>query len=69
LLEGGAELHAPIYTLELLGDSTMVTVRSRGELVSVKAPKDFRAEIGDAFTAHIPASICHVFDATTGARL
>ncbi|MCU4654675.1 ABC transporter ATP-binding protein [Roseibacterium sp. SDUM158016] len=69
MLEGGAELSAPIYTLELLGDSTMVTVRLGHELVSVKAPKDFRAEIDDPFTAHIPASICHVFDAATGARL
>ena len=55
--------------LELLGDSTMVTVRLGHDLVSVKAPKDFRAEIGEGFTAHIPASICHVFDAATGARL
>ncbi len=68
-LEGGTELSAPIYTLELLGDSTMVTVRLGHDLVSVKAPKDFRAEIGEGFTAHIPASICHVFDAATGARL
>ncbi|GAA5070329.1 sn-glycerol-3-phosphate ABC transporter ATP-binding protein UgpC [Roseibacterium beibuensis] len=68
-LEGGEELHAPIYTLELLGDSTMVTVRIGGALVSVKAPKDFRAEIGDMFRAHIPASICHVFDGDTGERV
>ena len=68
-LSGGSELSAPIYTLELLGDSTMVTVRLGHDLVSVKAPKDFRAEIGEGFTAHIPASICHVFDAATGARL
>ncbi|MGP1358565.1 ABC transporter ATP-binding protein, partial [Roseicyclus sp.] len=40
------EISAPIYTLELLGDATMVTVRSGRALVSVKAPKDFRAEIG-----------------------
>ncbi|NKX43720.1 ABC transporter ATP-binding protein [Roseicyclus persicicus] len=64
----GSEITAPIYTLELLGDSTMVTVRAGGALVSVKAPKDFRAEIGESFSAHVPASICHVFDAATGAR-
>ena len=68
-LEGGRELNAPIYTLELLGDSTMVTVRIGHALVSVKAPKDFRAEIDDAFSAHIPAATCHVFDSETGARL
>jgi multiple sugar transport system ATP-binding protein len=63
------EITAPIYTLELLGDATMVTVRSGGALVSVKAPKDFRAEIGQPFAAAVPASICHVFDAATGQRI
>jgi multiple sugar transport system ATP-binding protein len=66
---GTGEVSAPIYTLELLGDATMVTVRSGGALVSVKAPKDFRAEIGDPFSASVPASICHVFDAETGQRI
>jgi multiple sugar transport system ATP-binding protein len=66
---GSGEVSAPIYTLELLGDATMVTVRSGGALVSVKAPKDFRAEIGDPFSASVPASICHVFNAETGQRI
>ncbi|MSU90239.1 sn-glycerol-3-phosphate ABC transporter ATP-binding protein UgpC [Rhodobacteraceae bacterium 2CG4] len=66
---GGAEITAPVYTLELLGDATMVTVKAGGALVSVKAPKDFRAEIGDEVAISIPAGICHLFDAQTGARL
>ncbi|MCC1492982.1 ABC transporter ATP-binding protein [Cognatishimia sp. F0-27] len=68
--EGAAgELAAPVYSIELLGDATMVTVRSGSALASVKASKEFRAEIGDAFSAHIPASACHLFDATTGERI
>ncbi len=63
------ELTAPIYTLELLGDATMITVKAGGALVSVKAAKDFRAGIGDPFAASIPAGICHLFHADTGARL
>jgi multiple sugar transport system ATP-binding protein len=63
------EITAPIYSLELLGDATMVTVRAGGALVSVKAPKDFRAEIGDPFAAAVPAGICHLFDSGSGARL
>jgi multiple sugar transport system ATP-binding protein len=66
---GHHEISAPIYTLELLGDATMVTVRSGKAFVSVKAPKDFRAEIGDPFAAAVPAGICHVFDAGTGHRI
>ncbi len=67
--EGAGEIAAPIYTLELLGDATMVTVRAGGALVSVKAPKDYRAEIGDPVKIRVPSEICHLFDAVSGARL
>ena len=68
LADTGA-VNAPIYSLELLGDATMVTVKAGGAMVSVKAHKDFRAEIGDPVTADIPASICHLFDAKSGERI
>ncbi|WP_420862408.1 ABC transporter ATP-binding protein [Algirhabdus cladophorae] len=64
-----AQINAPAYTMELLGDSTMVTVRAGGALVSVKADKDYRAEIGDAVCIEIPSEICHLFDPSTGKRL
>jgi multiple sugar transport system ATP-binding protein len=64
-----AQLSAPIYALELLGDSTMFSVKAGPALISVKAPKDFRAEIGDPVYATIPAEICHLFDAETGKRI
>ncbi|MEM6618325.1 MAG: ABC transporter ATP-binding protein [Pseudomonadota bacterium] len=63
------EANAKVYTLELLGDATMVTFRVGRELVSVRAPKDYRAEIGDPVSVTIPAEICHAFDVKTGARL
>jgi multiple sugar transport system ATP-binding protein len=63
------EIAAPVYTIELLGDATMVTVRAGGALVAVKAPKDFRAEIGDPVAARVPAGICHLFHPETGERL
>ena len=66
--EGGAAT-APIYSLELLGDASMVTLRIGGALVSIKAAKDFRAQIGDPISAAIPAAICHLFDAESGERL
>ena len=68
LADTGA-ITAPIYSLELLGDATMVTVKAGGAMVSVKAHKDFRAQIGDPVSAMIPADICHLFDAKTGERL
>ncbi|QPH53664.1 ABC transporter ATP-binding protein [Pontivivens ytuae] len=70
LAEGGAgQITAPIYTLELLGDATMISVRAGGALVAVKAHKEFRAEIGDTVSIAIPPGICHVFDTQSGARL
>ena len=63
------EVSAPVYSLELLGDATMVTVKAGNSLVSVKAAKDFRAEIDEPFSASVPASICHLFDGKTGQRI
>ncbi|MGR3638764.1 ABC transporter ATP-binding protein [Alterinioella nitratireducens] len=66
---GEGEVSAPLYTIELLGDATMLAARAGGQMVSVKAHKEFRAEIGDPVSFSIPASICHLFDRETGARL
>ena len=65
----GGQITAPIYTLELLGDATMVSVRIGGALVSAKADKAFRARIGDTVSIHIPPEHCHLFDAETGQRI
>ncbi|WP_439141952.1 ABC transporter ATP-binding protein [Pseudooctadecabacter sp.] len=62
-------IEKPVYSLELLGDATMVTFRVGDAIASVKADKDFRAEIGDVVSAEIPATLCHLFDATSGERL
>jgi multiple sugar transport system ATP-binding protein len=67
--DGDHSINAPIYSLELLGDATMVTVRIGGELVAVRAPKDYRAKIGDPVSLLVPKEICHLFDADTGARI
>jgi len=58
-----------VYTMELLGDATMISVRVAGALVSVKADKSFRAEIGDPIAISVPAEICHLFDTQSGARI
>ena len=64
-----AEVNAPVYTMELLGDATMMTVRAGGAMVSVKAGKEFRTEIGDNLSISVPSGICHLFDTSTGARI
>jgi len=66
--EAGA-ISAPVYSMELLGEATMVTVRIGGALVSVKAGKDYRVAIGDQSNIDIQANICHLFNSDTGTRL
>ena len=65
----GGEIRAPIYSVELLGDASLISWRLGGELVSVKAPKTLRLEIGESAGARVPAAACHLFDAETGVRL
>jgi len=65
----GTAAVSKVYSLELLGDATMVTMRMGGAIVSIKAGKEYRAEIGETVGAHIPAEICHVFDSVSGERL
>jgi multiple sugar transport system ATP-binding protein len=67
--ESDGQINAPIYTLELLGDATMVSVRIGKTLISVRADKNFRAKIGDRVSIHVPVDHCHLFDGKTGARL
>ncbi len=63
------QLKADVYSMELLGEATMVTVRAGKSMVSVKADKDYRANIGESVQFDIPASICHLFDPSNGERI
>jgi multiple sugar transport system ATP-binding protein len=67
--KGSGQIRASIYSIELLGDATMVTIRINEALVSVKADKGFRAAIHDDVFIEVPTKICHLFDHQTGARI
>jgi multiple sugar transport system ATP-binding protein len=69
VVASGGQIAAPAYTIELLGDATMIAFRLGEALVSVKAAKEFRAEIGQVVHAEISPAVCHLFDAKTGARI
>ncbi|NBB97768.1 MAG: sn-glycerol-3-phosphate ABC transporter ATP-binding protein UgpC [Alphaproteobacteria bacterium] len=69
MTQDDGQISGPVYSLELLGDATMVTLRAGDAIVSVKCPKEFRAEIGAPFHATIPPEAVHLFDSDTGARL
>jgi len=69
VVETDGQINAAIYTQELLGDATMVSVRISGALVSVKTDKSFRARIDDAVSIRVPNDHCHLFDSQSGVRI
>ena len=69
VVKKGGAINAPIYTMELLGDATMVSVRIGSALISVKADKSYRAAIQEAVSISVAPEKCHLFDAADGARI
>ena len=61
-----SQLNSSVYSFELLGDATMVTVKSDNHLISIKANKDYRAQIGQPIHVSIPEKKCHLFNIETG---
>ena len=69
VIKGAAELSAPVYSMELLGDASQINVRCGDAVVSGKAGKDFRVEIGAPIGFKILPENCHLFDAKDGTRI
>ncbi len=69
VVESGGQINSTVYTMELLGDATMAALRAGGDLVNVKAHKDFRTQIGAPLSVRVDPKLCHLFDHATGARL
>ncbi len=67
--QDSGEITAPVYSMELLGDATLVSIRIGKALVAVRAHKDFRIEIGSPIKMRIPPAAIHLFDNSTNARL
>ncbi len=62
-------ISAPAFSMELLGDMTMVSVRAGGEIISIKSDKNYYVEIGSKVMASIPANLCLLFNTKTGEML
>ena len=65
----GALFCGEVFTVELTGDSTYVTLKRGDQLVSAKQGKQFRAEVGQRLAFATEPERCHRFDAKTGLRL
>jgi multiple sugar transport system ATP-binding protein len=66
IVQSDGEITAPAYSIELLGEATMVTVKAGGALVSIKSGKDYDVEINETISASVPPEICLLYDKTTG---
>jgi multiple sugar transport system ATP-binding protein len=64
-----AELKGEIYTIELIGDHTLVTVKAGDDYITVKAPKDFSGKSGSQIGVSFGKERMFVFDKETGARI
>ena len=58
-----------IYTTELIGDHTLVTVEWGADQIAVKASKDFDGKQGENIGVVISRDDLFVFDAITGYRI
>lgn len=64
-----AEFKGEIYTIELIGDHTLVTVKAGDDFITVKAPKDFSGKSGSQIGVSFSKERMFVFDKETGARI
>lgn len=63
------EIRAAIYTVELTGESTLVTADVGGARISARADRAFRAPIGTPIGLAIDAARLSLFDCSTTLRL
>jgi multiple sugar transport system ATP-binding protein len=64
-----AALKGDIYTTELIGDHTLVTLKCAGDFFTVKAAKDFTARPGEKAGVAFAPDRAFIFDAESGIRL
>ncbi len=62
-------LKGKIYTTELIGDHTLVTVELGSDQIAVKAHKDFDGKQGDSVGIILPPDNLYIFDENTGQRI
>jgi multiple sugar transport system ATP-binding protein len=66
---GQGHIKAEIYAVELIGDHTLVTVKTGSDMLTVKAPKDFNGSIGENIGVSFVKDRLFVFDASNGVRI
>ena len=68
-IENIGNFTGPIYSIELLGDSTIVTLKIKNNLLHIKTSNNFSSKIGEIVSVKIRNDLCHFFDSKTGIHL
>ena len=64
-----ADIKGEVYATELIGDHTLITVQAGNDMLTVKAPKDLTARLGESVGVAVAKDRLFVFAAADGARL
>ena len=66
---GDAQVVGEVFSFELLGDSTTVTIRVANEFITAKAAKEFRVRMGERIGFAVATERCYLFDSQTQNRM
>ena len=66
---GEGDFNAPVYAIELTGESVLVTVTAGGQHVCARGPRHMSREIGETVGIRADITHAHLFDSATGQRI
>ena len=66
---GDAQITGTVFSFELLGDATTVTLKLGDEFITAKSGKSYRATIGERSDFAVKADRCYLFDGQTQSRM
>jgi multiple sugar transport system ATP-binding protein len=64
-----AQISGEVFSFELLGDATTVTLKLADQFITAKAGKNFRADMGEHTGFAVNAERCYLFDGQTQNRM
>ena len=64
-----ANISGEVFSFELTGDATLVSLKPGGQLITAKSDKNTRAAMGEQLGFQVDAQRCYVFDGHTQNRL
>jgi multiple sugar transport system ATP-binding protein len=68
-LDGDAQVEGEVFSFELLGDSTTVSIKVADGFITAKADKEFRARMGVRIGFAVATERCYLFDGQTQNRM